>query len=218
MLKINSEHIAQMEKYYRINLINSVAGYKSLNLLGTISPDGITNLSVVSSAFHLGSNPPLIGIVMRPEREHNDTLKNIKDTGHYTLNNVQSEWLQQAHQTSASYPSGVSEFDKCGFSKEYLPSFKAPFVRQSSIRIGLELRDVIGMELNGTTIVIGEVMHILTENEVIGDDGLVDHERAGTMAVTGLDAYYQPKFTERLAYAKPGITVSLKSEEVRLYP
>ena len=91
MLKINSGHIAQMEKHYRINLINSVAGYKSLNLLGTISQDGITNLSVVSSAFHLGSNPPLLGIVMRPEREHNDTLKNIRDIGHYTLNNVQPE-------------------------------------------------------------------------------------------------------------------------------
>lgn len=216
MVKINGEHIASMEKHYRINLINSVAGYKSLNLLGTISPDGITNLSVVSSAFHLGSNPPLLGIVMRPEREHNDTLKNIRDTGHYTLNNVQPEWLKQAHQTSASYPSGVSEFDKCGFNKEYVASFKAPFVRQSSVRIGLEVRDVLGMELNGTTIVIGEVMHILTDNEIIGDDGLVDHERGGTMVVAGLDAYYLTKFSDRLAYAKPGITTSVKSEEVRM--
>lgn len=214
MSKINSEQIALMEKYYRINLINSVAGYKSLNLLGTISSDGITNLSLVSSVFHLGSNPPLLGMVMRPEREHNDTLKNIRDTGHYTLNNVQSEWLKQAHQTSASYPSGVSEFDQCGFNKEYLKSFKAPFVRQSSIRIGLDVRDMISMEINGTTIVIGEVIHILSDNELIGDDGLVDHERAGTMVVSGLDAYYLPKFADRLAYAKPGINPGIKSQEI----
>lgn len=214
MMKINSVQIASMEKFYRINLINSIAGFKSLNLLGTISSDGITNLSIISSAFHLGSSPPLLGIVMRPEREHNDTLNNIRDTGHYTLNNVQPEWLKQAHQTSASYPSGVSEFDQCGFSKEYLPAFKAPFVRQSSICIGLEVRDMIEMEINGTTIVIGEVIHILTDNELIGKDGLVDHEKAETMVVAGLDAYYVPKFSERLAYAKPGINLSLENEGI----
>lgn len=214
MNKINSVQIASMEKFYRINLINSIAGYKSLNLLGSISSDGITNLSLISSVFHLGSNPPLLGIVMRPRREHNDTLNNIRATGHYTLNNVLPEWLAQAHQTSASYPSGVSEFDQCGFTKEYLPAFKAPFVKQSSVRIGLEVRDMIDMEINGTTIVIGELIHILTDHELIGDDGLVDHGRAETMVVAGLDAYFLPKFVERLGYAKPGANPSLKSEGV----
>lgn len=194
-----------MEKFYRINLINSIAGYKSVNLLGTISSDGITNLSIVSSVFHLGSNPPLLGMVLRPEREHNDTLRNITETSHYSLNNVLPEWFMQAHQTSASYPSGVSEFDQCGFTKEYIPAFKAPLVRQSSIRLGLELREVIDMEINGTTIIIGEVMHISADDGVIAEDGMVDHEKAESMAVTGLDAYYLPKFADRLAYAKPGI-------------
>lgn len=108
----------------------------------------------------------------------------------------------------------MNRFDQCGFTKEYLPGFKAPFVRQSSVRIGLEVRDLIDMEINGTTIVIGEVIHILTDKELIGEDGLVDHEKAETMVVAGLDAYYVPKFTERLAYAKPGINPSLKSEEM----
>ena len=205
MIKLNSEHIALMEKFYRINLINSIAGYKSVNLLGSISSDGITNLAIVSSVFHLGSNPPLLGMVLRPEREHNDTLKNITDTNHYTLNNVLPEWFMQAHQTSASYPSGVSEFDQCGFTKEYLPAFKAPFVRQSSVRIGLEVREMIDMEINGTTIIIGEVIHISADDGIIAEDGLINHQKAESMAVTGLDSYYLPKFVDRLAYAKPGV-------------
>ncbi len=205
MIKLKSEHIALMEKFYRINLINSIAGYKSVNLLGTISSDGITNLSIVSSVFHLGSNPPLLGMVLRPEREQNDTLSNITETSHYTLNNILPEWFMQAHQTSASYPSGVSEFDQCGFTKEYISAFKAPFVRQSSIRMGLELREVIDMEINGTTIIIGEIIHISADDGLIAEDGMVDHEKAESMAVAGLDAYYLPKFVDRLAYAKPGI-------------
>lgn len=205
MLNIKSEQIHELEKQYRISLINSLIGFRSLNLLGTISNDGISNLCIISSTFHLGANPPLIGLVIRPEREHNDTLRNIKSTGQYTLNNVLPDWYMQAHQTSASYPSGVSEFDTCGFHKQYVRDFKAPFVRESNIRIGLELREIIDIEINGTTIVIGEIIHILTDNDLIAADGTVDHGKAKTMTAAGLDTYYIPQPVGQLAYAKPGV-------------
>ncbi|MBD1391594.1 flavin reductase family protein [Mucilaginibacter glaciei] len=212
MVNIKSEEIYQLEKQYRISLINSLIGYRSLNLLGTISNDGITNLCIISSAFHLGANPPLIGMVIRPEREHNDTLTNIKETGQYTLNNVLPEWYMQAHQTSASYPSSVSEFDACGFHKHYIREFKPPFVKESNIRIGLELREVIDMEINGTTIVIGEIIHILTEDNLIAEDGTLDHAKAKTMTVAGLDTYYLPQPVGQLSYAKPGIEPHLQGD------
>lgn len=111
----------------------------------------------------------------------------------------------QANQTSASYPSGVSEFDVCGFKKKYIDGFKAPFVGQSTVGVGLELREIIDIEINGTTIVIGEVFQILAGNGVIAEDGFVDHTKAETMTVAGLDAYYLPQIVGRLAYAKPGV-------------
>lgn len=205
MLNIESKQIQLLEKHYRISLINSLIGYRSLNLLGTTGNDGITNLCLISSTFHLGANPPLIGLVIRPEREHNDTLTNIKSTGEYTLNNVLPEWYMQAHQTSASYPSGASEFNICGFDKQYVKGFKAPFVGQSTVRIGLELCEVIDMEINGTTIVIGEIVHILTEDSLIAADGTVDHVKAKTVTAAGLDTYFLPYPIGQLAYAKPGI-------------
>lgn len=204
MIEIESEEIHGMEKQYRISLINGLIGYKSLNLLATANNNGVTNLCLISSAFHLGANPPLIGMIIRPEREHNDTLKNIKQTGEYTLNNVLPEWYKQAHQTSASYPSGVSEFDICGFKKRYTNGFKAPFVEQSTIRIGLELREIIDVEINGTTIVIGEIIHILADDDIIANDGSVNHIKAGTVTVAGLDTYFLPQPLGRLSYAKPG--------------
>ena len=204
MIHINSDQIAVMEKHYRISLINSLVGYKALNLLGTISNNGITNLCVISSAFHLGASPALLGIVMRPQRENNDTLNNIKVTGQYTLNNVLPAWYKQAHQTSASYASRVSEFEICGFKKHYIDGFKAPFVLQSSIRIGLELREIIDMEINGTTIVVGEIVEILTDDALVQTDGNIDHIKARTMTVAGLNAYFVPQRLGRLSYAKPG--------------
>ena len=204
MVNINSDQISKMDKFYRISLMNSISGYKSVNLLGTTNTNGITNLCPVSSVFHMGSNPPLLGMVIRPERGHNDTLQNIRSVGHYTLNNILPEWYTRAHQTSASYPSGVSEFDVCGFKKMYASKFKAPFVAQSTVRIGLELREIIDVEINGTSIIIGEMVLILAEDTLIGEDGFVDHVKAGTLAVTGQDSYYLPQAFGRLSYAKPG--------------
>jgi flavin reductase (DIM6/NTAB) family NADH-FMN oxidoreductase RutF len=205
MVSIDSERIQQLEKEYRRTLINSLVGYRALNLLGTVSNEGITNLCIVSSAFHLGAHPPLLGVVIRPEREQNDTLTNIKTTQQYTLNNVLPEWYLQAHQTSATYPSGVSEFDTCGFQKLYADDFNAPFVKESTIRIGLKLREVIDVEINGTTILIGEIVQILTDEYMIAVDGTVDHVKAKTMTVAGLDTYFLPQAVGRVAYAKPGI-------------
>lgn len=210
MINITSEEISQLEKQYRISLINSLIGYRALNLLGTTGAGGTSNLCIISSAFHLGANPPLIGVVIRPERDHNDTLRNIKSTGYYTLNNVLPEWYMQAHQTSASYPSGVSEFETCGFNAAYVQDFNAPFVKESNVRIGLALREVIDMATNGTTIIIGEIVHILMEDSLIAADGTLDHGIAKTMTVAGLDTYYLPQRIAQLAYAKPGVEPHIK--------
>jgi flavin reductase (DIM6/NTAB) family NADH-FMN oxidoreductase RutF len=205
MRHIDNSEILGMEKFYRINLVNSLGGYKSLHLLATAAEDGQSNLCLVSSVFHLGADPPLIGLVMRPQRAHNDTLRNIRATGQYTLNNVLPSWYKQAHQTSASYPSGVSEFDECGFNTLVSLNFKAPFVQQSTVRIGLELREIIDIKWNQTTIVIGEVAQLLIEEQLISTDGTIDHIEAGTMTVAGLDSYFSPELVGRLTYAKPGV-------------
>jgi flavin reductase (DIM6/NTAB) family NADH-FMN oxidoreductase RutF len=210
MISFNHEQIFQLDKQYRISLINSLIGYRSLNLLGTANTEGVPNLCIISSAFHLGANPPLLGLVMRPQREHNDTLKNIKSTEQFTLNNVLPSWYMQAHQTSASYPSGVSEFDACGFNPYYMEDFKAPFVEESSVRIGLKLREIIDMEINSTTIIVGEIVHILADDALVLEDGMVDHIAAETVTVAGLDAYFVPQPLGRLEYAKPDTTPRLK--------
>lgn len=207
MIAIKRSQIDEMDKFYRISLINSLIGFKPVNLLGSCNKDGSPNLSMISSAFHLGANPPLIGLVMRPQREHNDTLKNIQAIGQYTLNNVLPDWYKQAHQTSASYDSGLSEFEKCNFKELYTDGFKAPFVKESTVRIGLELREIMDVSLNGTTIVIGEIVELLLDDLIIEEDGTVDHIKAGSMAVSGLDRYFIPEFVGRLSYAKPGTEV-----------
>ncbi|MGF1925968.1 MAG: flavin reductase family protein, partial [Bacteroidia bacterium] len=74
---------------------------------------------------------------------------------------------------------------------------------ESTVKIAMELREIIPIQLNGTTLVIGEIKHILMNPSLVGKDGYVDHEKAGTITVVGLDSYFDTLALARLSYAKP---------------
>jgi len=86
MAFFNYKDIQSLNKIFKINLINSCSGFKSANLLGSISEEGVSNVAVFSSVTHLGSNPPTLGFILRPTTVPRDTYKNIKDSGFFTIN------------------------------------------------------------------------------------------------------------------------------------
>lgn len=203
MKHISFDDIEQMEQRVRARLINSLSGFKSANLVATVSEDGHNNLAIVSSCFHLGASPALMGMVIRPDSVPRDTLSNIEQMGCYTINHVSADIYRQAHQTSARYAAEVSEFDKVGLSAEFVDGIEAPFVAQSQLKFSLELREVLPLAINGTTLVIGEITSIFVADSALKADGYVDIEALASVAVSGLDSYHQTRRLARLSYAKP---------------
>ena len=144
----NTQSLNELEQRYRAHLINSLSGFKSANLLGTVDKNGQENLSIVSSVFHLGANPALLGMIIRPHSVPRHSFENLLETGFYTLNHVNEDIVTQAHQTSARYEKEQSEFIETGLTAEYLNDFKAPFVKESKIKMGLKLVSEQVIELN----------------------------------------------------------------------
>lgn len=203
MQYFDEQSIANMEQRFRARFINSLSGFKSANLLGTVSREGATNLSIVSSAFHIGANPALLGVIIRPDSVPRDSLLNIKQTNYFTVNHVSSMIWQQAHQCSARYPAMESEFDSVGLTPEFIDDIDAPFVAESQLKFALKLRQIKPLEINGTVLVIGEVIHVICPTLSVQQDGYIDIESLDTVAVSGLDSYHTTDRLGRLAYAKP---------------
>jgi len=191
-----------MSERFQVNFINSLSGFKSANLIGTSSKEHITNLAIVSSVVHLGANPPLMAYINRPASVARHTLDNIITTGEFTINHVNTEIIEQAHQTSARYPKGESEFIATGLTSTFIDGFSAPFVDQSRCKIGLTYVEHHTL-LNGTVMVIGEITQALISDQAVGEDGLIDIESLGTVVVSGLDTYHKSLKLKRMAYAKP---------------
>ena len=189
-MKLTKENIFQFEKPYRTNFINSLSGFKSANLVATISSQGKTNLAIFNSVIHVGANPPALGFLMRPVSVERHTYNNIKETGYYTINHIHKDIFKQAHQTSASYDKDISEFSECGLTREYSKNIPAPYVKESNIKIGLRFVEEQKIKFNGTIFIVGEIVEIILPDEVVSKDGYVDIERAGTIAISGLDSYH----------------------------
>lgn len=213
-IHINSAQIEQLEKQERVHLINSLGGFKSVALVGTVDKNGNENLSIFSSFFHIGANPPLIGMVFRPSPPERDTLKNILETCFYTINHVNESIYKQAHQTSARYDTSISEFDATNLKSEYKNDFFAPFVSESNIQLGIEFKEKIEISTNNTIMIIGEIVEIYIPKNCLYDDGFIDIEKANTITCSGLDSYHKTIQLDRLSYAKPNkeITSLLKIE------
>lgn len=197
------ESIMAMPKHYKTHLINSLGGFKSVSLLGTIGTSGQTNLGIFSSIFHIGANPPLIALIFRPSPPQRDTLTNILETGFYTINHINETIYKQAHQTSARYEYGESEFEITGLTPEFKTNFIAPFVKESHIQLGVEFKERIDIAINNTIMVIGQINEIFLPEDCLREDGFIDIEKANTITCSGLDSYHKTQKLDRLSYAKP---------------
>ncbi|EON75008.1 hypothetical protein ADIS_4497 [Lunatimonas lonarensis] len=200
MIHYSRAAILAADKSFRRDFVNTLTGYKSLNLIGTKSVEGTSNLAPFSQVIHVGASPPLIGILFRPHTVERHTLENILSTACFTLNHVTADFYKQAHHCSARWDR--SEFEGVGLEEEYLADFSAPFVKISPLKVACQLEEVQKIACNDTELVIGSVQHVFVQENAVGIDGAISLATLGTVAVSGLDDYYTGVRLARLQYAK----------------
>ena len=205
MKHFTRDDISQMEKLERLNIINSCTGYKSANLIATISKDGISNVAIFSSITHLGSNPGLLGFIVRPTTVPRDTYENLKEIGFFTVNHITSDMIADAHHTSANYEIGISEFDKTNLEEEYKNDLKVPFVKRSPVQLYCKYLNEYYIKENDTIHIIASIEHIYYNENMEHKDGWLQLDKGNVVAINGLDGYCLPKLVDRFEYARPNI-------------
>ncbi len=195
--------IQSWDRFYRGNFINSLSGFKSVSLIGTCNEAGQSNLAIFSNIVHIGADPALIGFINRPKTAAPHTITNIETTEEYTINHIQTSFVEKAHQTSAKYDTDISEFNAIGLTEKYMGNCKAPFVVESNIQYSMKLVEIIPIKHNATFLVIGAVQDVYLNEEIVEPDGFIALEKAGSITSLGIDGYYKTMAIGRFDYAKP---------------
>jgi flavin reductase (DIM6/NTAB) family NADH-FMN oxidoreductase RutF len=202
-MQLEKKEIDQLERVYRLNLINAITGVKPANLIATRSKSGNDNVAIFSSVVHLGSKPAQIGFIVRPAGQNpRNTLQNIEETGFYTMNHISQSFIKQAHYTSANLEANESEFDRMKINKEFLGDFHAPFVKDSTVKIGMKHLENILLP-NRSTLVIGEVVLLQIPDHSVNELGQLDLEKNDCVGISGLGAYYKLNKIDSLPHVKP---------------
>jgi len=80
--------------------------------------------------------------------------------------------------------------------------FKAPFVKESPIKMGMKYLESIPIERNGTILVIGEVEHLIMPEEAVSNKGYINLETAEVAGISGLNSYYKLEKIGSFPYAR----------------
>ncbi|MFN8712637.1 MAG: flavin reductase family protein [Bacteroidota bacterium] len=195
--------IEAFDQRFRTSFVNSLWGFKSVCLVGTQSAEGNTNLAVFSQVFHLGASPALVGMIVRPPEADRHTYENLKETGWFTLNHINPDIVEKAHQTAARYPREQSEFDAVGLTPIWTDGIIAPYVTESHLRIGCRFDGETEIKQNGTVLIIGKVEEVWLDESALQTDGYIDLEQLQTVTSSNLDSYHTTTRIARYAYAKP---------------
>ena len=109
--------------------------------------------------------------------------------------------IEKGHYTSAKTDTKISEFDIVGLKEIYISKFKAPYVEESPIKVGLYMKEEIPL-FNDCIMIIGEVQQIILDNgyQTLKENGLIDFDYYGLVGVDGAHTYYTLKSKESHDY------------------
>jgi flavin reductase (DIM6/NTAB) family NADH-FMN oxidoreductase RutF len=205
MKTFNSSDFDNMDKVSRLNLINSCTGFKSANLIGSISEQGHTNLAIFSSVTHLGSNPAMLGFILRPASVPRHTYQNLKSHPYFTVNHITSDMIEKAHQSSASYDKHLSEFEEVGLNPHFEKDIIVPFVKESPVRLLCKYLNEYPIKENDTIHIIASIEKIFVSDEnLLTKDQWINLSKADVVSINGLDGYAKTQLIKRLSYARVG--------------
>ena len=149
---------------------------RPIGWISTIDMDGRPNLAPFSFFNAVCSNPPTVlfcSSIRGSDGKAKDTLNNVRATKEFVVNIVTDELFQAMNASSIEAPAGFNEFDYAGLTLGPSISVKPARVAESPIHFECNLREIIeiGTDPGGGSIVIGTIVHIHANDEVmIGRD------------------------------------------------
>ncbi|ESP86941.1 flavin reductase family protein [Candidatus Halobonum tyrrellensis] len=145
--------------------------------VSTASAAGEPNLAPYSFFSVAAVDPPTLSFSPSKVGGRKDTARNVAATDEFVVNVVTADLAEAMNATSATLPAGESEFDRAGVTPRASTAVDAPRVAESPV--SFECRREETVDLGGSDLVLGRVVHVGVDDAVTTD---------GEMDVGKLDA------------------------------
>lgn len=150
-------------------LLTASVAPRPIAWVSTLSADGVPNLAPYSF-FTIACTDPAILSVTSIGRK--DTLRNIEASGEFVVNIGTESLMEVMNATSAPFPPEIDEFAAIGLTPAASDVVSAPRVAEAPIAFECVRHDVI--DLGTSAMLLGRVVSVTVEDEVLAEDGLPD--------------------------------------------
>ncbi len=187
-MQIDIEKISVQETYqWMVSLVTP----RPIAWVTSVSPEGIVNLAPFSFYNTFGANPPVV--VFSPTLTRTggkkDTLLNIEQSKEFVIHAASERDVEDVNASSATIARDKSEVELLGL--KTLPGVRVGVPRLAGSSFAMECRLIqiipIGQGPISANLVIGEVLMIHLDPEILGEDGKVDPRKLQAVARLGGD-------------------------------
>lgn len=183
---------AAMSSGDRHRLLLHCVAPRPIAFTSTLSAEGAPNLAPFSYFMAGGANP--CSVVVSPlttrDGREKDTLRNIRETGEFTISVVTYAMRERMNVAAAELPHGVSEWEEAGFTPAPTVRVRPPRVAESPLAIECRLYRVVshGEGPLSANYVIGEVVYFHVAARLLRD-GELDAREVDYISRMGAEWY-----------------------------
>ena len=149
-------------------LLSTAITPRPIGWISTTSTDGVDNLAPYSFCNVVAVDPPVVMFAPVGRDDLKNTPQNVADTEEFVLNTVTHDIVEEMNATSATLPADESEFDHVDIERADSVVVDPPRVAAAKVALESELYDWI--EVGGSVLILGEVVHAHVDEAVLTDD------------------------------------------------
>ena len=194
-------------------------GPRPIAFASTIDADGNDNLAPFSFFNVFSANPPIM--VFSPARsgrtnETKDTYENVKAVPEVVINIVNYAIVEQMSLASSPYASGVSEFEKAGFTALDSETIRPKRVAESPVQFECKVIEVkeLGDQGGAGNLVICEVTKIHVDESILDENQMIDQKKIDLVSRMGGNWYCRADENSMFEITKPITTIGIGFDQI----
>ncbi len=158
-------------RFYR--LLTATIVPRPIAWVSTEAEDGVFNLAPYSFFTVASTAPPVVQFTSVGRK---DSLRNIEQTGEFVINIATVSLMEKVNASSAAFPHDIDEFTEVGLHAEPSERVRPPRVAEAPASIECRLHRVI--EIGDSFVVMGDVLAVTVDSEVLAEDGAPTSRRS----------------------------------------
>ena len=142
-------------------------------LVTCVDSNGNFNIITLAWAGTVCSEPPMIGLGIRPSRYSHSLIENSKE---FVVNIPTTKILRETDYCGVTSGREVDKFNETKLTPEQADKVKAPLIRDCPVNMECTLKDVIPLGVHD--LFLGEIVQVHIDQEILDEEGKIDFTKA----------------------------------------